>query len=220
MRDIEVLRQWIRVVTLIAAIAATSFPAVYAFFPWRARPLGRVLMLQGVTLAAALNISLILSFVRPNNIMVLFWINAVILTGIAVSTSSLTYMVWKLNTTQGRGDVVLLSGKVYDVMKAVAQVWLPAAGALYFALAQVWGLPSAEQVSGTVLAVDTFLGVILGLSSKTYNAGPKYAADLEIFEGEEGGSNLRINNVDLQAFIGKKDVTFRIVDKQAAETRT
>jgi hypothetical protein len=177
-------------------------------------------MLQGVTLAAALNISLILSFVRPNNIMVLFWINAVILTGIAVSTSSLTYMVWKLNTTQGRGDVVLLSGKVYDVLKAVAQVWLPAAGTLYFALAQVWGLPSAEQVSGTVLAVDTFLGVILGLSSKTYNSGPKYAGALEVFENEDGGTNLRMKSVDLQAFVNKQEVTFRIVEAPKVEVRT
>lgn len=63
-----------------------------------------------------------------------------------------------------------LTGKTYDVLKAFAQLWLPAAGTLYFALAGIWGLPAAEQVLGTIVAVDTFLGVILGISSANYNS--------------------------------------------------
>jgi hypothetical protein len=46
---------------------------------------------------------------------------------------------------------------------------LPAAGTLYFALAGIWGLPYGEQVVGTITAIDTFLGVILGISTSRYN---------------------------------------------------
>ena len=63
-----------------------------------------------------------------------------------------------------------MSNKVYDVLKKVAQIWLPAAGALYFALAQLWGLPYAEQIVGTITAVDAFLGAVLGISTRLYNA--------------------------------------------------
>lgn len=62
-----------------------------------------------------------------------------------------------------------ISDKTYDVLKWTAQYLLPAAGTLYFALAGIWGLPYGEQVVGTVTAVDTFLGVILGISSIQYN---------------------------------------------------
>lgn len=61
-----------------------------------------------------------------------------------------------------------MSNKMYDVLKWIAQLFLPAAGALYFALANIWGLPYGEQIVGTITAVDAFLGVILGISSKAY----------------------------------------------------
>lgn len=62
-----------------------------------------------------------------------------------------------------------LSNKVYDVLKWIAQLLLPALGTLYFALAGIWGFPYGEQIIGTITAVDVFLGVILGISSATYN---------------------------------------------------
>ena len=61
-----------------------------------------------------------------------------------------------------------MSNKVYDVLKWIAQYFLPAIGTLYFALADTWGLPFAEEIVGTVVAVDTFLGVILGISTVQY----------------------------------------------------
>lgn len=62
-----------------------------------------------------------------------------------------------------------LTNKTYDVLKWVAQYLLPAAGTLYFALSGIWGLPYGEQIVGTITAVDTFLGVILGISTMQYN---------------------------------------------------
>lgn len=61
-----------------------------------------------------------------------------------------------------------MSNTVYDILKWIAQLFLPAAGALYFALANIWGLPYGEEIVGTITAVDAFLGVILGISSKAY----------------------------------------------------
>ncbi len=66
-----------------------------------------------------------------------------------------------------------MSNKVYDVLKFIAQILLPALGTLYFALAGIWGFPYAEQVVGTITAVDTFLGVVLGISSANYNKEEK-----------------------------------------------
>ena len=62
-----------------------------------------------------------------------------------------------------------MSNKVYDVLKWIAMYLLPAFGTLYFALASIWGLPYGEQIVGTITAIDTFLGVILGISTVQYN---------------------------------------------------
>ena len=62
-----------------------------------------------------------------------------------------------------------MSNKVYDTLKWIAMYLLPAVGTLYFALAGIWGLPYGEQIVGTITAIDTFLGVILGISTAQYN---------------------------------------------------
>ena len=63
----------------------------------------------------------------------------------------------------------ILSDKAYDILKWVALVLLPALGALYFGLAGIWGFPYGEQIVGTITVLDTFLGVILGISTIQYN---------------------------------------------------
>ena len=62
-----------------------------------------------------------------------------------------------------------MNNQVYDILKWIAMFLLPALGTLYFALSSIWGLPYGEQIVGTITAIDTFLGVILGLSSVKYN---------------------------------------------------
>lgn len=61
-----------------------------------------------------------------------------------------------------------MNNKVYDILKWIAQIVLPALGALYFALAQIWGLPFGEEIVGTITAIDCFLGAILGISNVQY----------------------------------------------------
>lgn len=63
---------------------------------------------------------------------------------------------------------MIMSDKLYDTLKWIAQIALPALGTLYFALAATWGLPYGEQVVGTITAVDTFLGALLGISAANY----------------------------------------------------
>lgn len=61
-----------------------------------------------------------------------------------------------------------MSNKMYDVLKWLAMVLLPATATLYFALAGIWGFPHGEEIVGTITAIDTFLGVLLGISSAQY----------------------------------------------------
>lgn len=62
-----------------------------------------------------------------------------------------------------------MSNKVYDILKWISLIVLPAIGTLYFALAGIWGLPYGEEVVGTIVAIDTFLGALLGISTAQYN---------------------------------------------------
>lgn len=61
-----------------------------------------------------------------------------------------------------------MSNKTYDILKWIAMYFLPALGTLYFALAGIWGLPFGEEIVGTITALDTFLGVIIGISNARY----------------------------------------------------
>lgn len=62
----------------------------------------------------------------------------------------------------------MLPNKVYDVLKWIAQIVLPALGALYFGLAQIWGLPYGEEIVGTITVIDAFMGALLGISTVQY----------------------------------------------------
>lgn len=62
-----------------------------------------------------------------------------------------------------------MSNRVYDCLKWIAQILLPALGTLYYAVAKIWGLPYIEEIVGTITAVDLFLGALLGISTIQYN---------------------------------------------------
>jgi hypothetical protein len=62
-----------------------------------------------------------------------------------------------------------LTNKAYDVLKWIALIAMPALATLYIALAGIWGFPFAEEVVGTITAVDMFLGTLLGISTYKYN---------------------------------------------------
>lgn len=62
-----------------------------------------------------------------------------------------------------------MSNKVYDILKYIALIVLPALGTLYFALAKIWGFPYGAEIVGTISAVDAFLGALLKISTDQYN---------------------------------------------------
>ena len=62
-----------------------------------------------------------------------------------------------------------MENRVYDVLKYIAQIVLPAIAPLYFALAKIWGFPYGAEIVGTISAVDAFLGALLQISTNQYN---------------------------------------------------
>lgn len=72
-----------------------------------------------------------------------------------------------------------MNKRIYDTLKWIAQILLPALGALYAALAGIWGWPYAEAVVGTISAVDVFLGAVLMMDSR------KFFEDKEIVQKDE-----------------------------------
>lgn len=64
-----------------------------------------------------------------------------------------------------------LNNKVYDVMKWIVMIVLPALSALYVGLGSIWGWPYIEQVAGSISCVTVFMGALLGISSASYNKG-------------------------------------------------
>lgn len=102
-----------------------------------------------------------------------------------------------------------MKGKTYDVVKEVAQLYLPAAGTLYVGLAAIWGFPAAEEVSGTVIVVDTFLGAILKLSQIQYDARNVDGGVIDF--GEDGTSpSFTMDTHPLNWSQGVDSVTFKV----------
>lgn len=116
------------------------------------------------------------------------------------------------NTDAPEEPTPWLNDKAYNVVKFVAQVVLPALGTFYFAVAGIWGLPAAEQVVGTIVAVDTFLGVILGISSAQYAAiVPKHDGVLTVQQFDENNGSIKLDLIDHPAELASKSVaTFRV----------
>jgi len=105
----------------------------------------------------------------------------------------------------------MFSNKVYNVLKFCALILFPALGTLYFTLAGIWNLPNAEGVVGTIVAVDTFLGVILGISTSKYNkSDARYDGDVTIVEGE-GDTTLTLGVDDPPSILNKKELVFKVL---------
>lgn len=112
--------------------------------------------------------------------------------------------------SETKNTALIKSNVTYDFLKQVAQLYLPALATLYFALAQTWGLPAAEQVMGTVVAVDTFLGVVLHISNLQYeNSGAKYGGTITVEEDDVKRFSLNLDG-DPDELENMKEVTFKI----------
>ena len=108
----------------------------------------------------------------------------------------------------------LISNRAYDIMKWVVQLLLPALGTLYFTLGNIWSLSNVEQVCGTILAIATFLGATLRISTKSYlNSDAPYDGNLIVTEDDEGSKTVVLevsDNLDLYEIDKKDSVAFKV----------
>ena len=110
---------------------------------------------------------------------------------------------------------MVLSNKVYDTIKFLTLVLLPGLATLYFAVAQIWGLPKAEEVVGTISAISVFLGVLARVSTSAYLASPNpYDGDMVVINRDGGGKTLSMElNGDPARLLEQKTVTFRMTQQ-------
>lgn len=97
MDDVETLFTWLKIFAWIAAIGSTAFPILYAFSPWYKSPLGRMLMLQAVAFALALDLTLLGFYGYPSSIVAGLWLSFFVFGLIAFATISLTVLLWRTN---------------------------------------------------------------------------------------------------------------------------
>lgn len=109
-------------------------------------------------------------------------------------------------------NTALLSDSTYNKIKSSVQLLIPAICALYLAIAGIWGLPYSQQIVGTLTAIATFLGVLLKVSTKSYdNSDAKYDGKVVVEDGEDGQKlfSLELND-DPLALQNKESVTFKV----------
>ena len=62
-----------------------------------------------------------------------------------------------------------LPNKVYDLLKWITMIVIPALATAYVGLAAVWGWPYADETAKTAAVICTMLGALLGISTAQYN---------------------------------------------------
>mgnify|MGYP000846789538 CR=1 FL=1 len=107
----------------------------------------------------------------------------------------------------------IFTGKLYDFIKKLVQVIIPGFSAMYFAFANIWGLPGAEQVVGSLAAINLFLGLLIGVSSRQYKAlNLPYDGSIVVTPKQDGGTLFTLElNSDPNDLPLKKSVVFDIV---------
>lgn len=116
-------------------------------------------------------------------------------------------------SSHAKSKTPLLGDTGYNAMKPTATIILPALGALYFALAQIWGLPKAEEVTGSIAAINTFVGVILAVSSKTYNnSDARFVGEIQVHDDGDKKTAALVVDGDPEDILRMKEATFKIND--------
>ena len=106
---------------------------------------------------------------------------------------------------------VSFGNKVYDVLKFIALIGLPSVTTLYFVLGGIWHLPATEPVIGTMTAVDTFLGAILGLSSKSYS--PHVDGTIHVDDSHPDVMGMQIKfHTSQEELAGKNEAHFKVTN--------
>lgn len=117
-----------------------------------------------------------------------------------------------IEETNSKSKDYLINNKTYDFLKKLVQIILPAFGTFYLTFGNVWDLPGTKQVSDTIIALCTFIGVLLSISARSYNkSDSKYDGSIEIINREDGSKLYSLNLNDAAEKIDeKKNVNFKV----------
>jgi len=109
---------------------------------------------------------------------------------------------------------VYLPPKVYDKLKFLVLILLPAFSTFYFAFGNIWGFPNVEKVIGSVTATELFLGAIIGISAASYKRSDA-RIDGEIHLGIDGGgisaANLVVPGDPETMLMTRDEITFKVI---------
>lgn len=98
---------------------------------------------------------------------------------------------------------MVLNSNVYDGLKWLVQIVLPAIGTCYAALAVLWGFPYAEQIVGSISAICVLLGACLRISNSNYDGDGVLTVDRDLDESDENKYSLTLTK-DLATLADKK----------------
>ena len=102
-----------------------------------------------------------------------------------------------------------LGNRVYDVLKFIAQIGIPSLTSLYFVLAGIWNFPDVVPVTATLTAFDTFLGALLGLSSKSYS--PPADGHVLVDNSDPDLLGMQVNLHDPQQAATKSNIHLKVM---------
>jgi hypothetical protein len=90
-------------------------------------------------------------------------------------------------SSHGKTQSPMLGNNAYNLIKKSATVVLPAVATLYFALSQLWNFPEPEKVVASITALNTFLGVLMQVSKKSYYASSvPYVGEIKVENSDDG----------------------------------
>jgi len=110
-----------------------------------------------------------------------------------------------------------IPNEIYDKLKWIVAIVLPAFIAMYSAVAGIWGFPYTEQIVGTLAAITAFLGVILGISTHNYNK--TCDGILHVDTSDETTDNYLFEVDDLDNITDKNKITLKIEDHTNEERK-
>jgi hypothetical protein len=114
-------------------------------------------------------------------------------------------------SSHAKSSKPLLNDVSYNVIKRSATIVLPALATLYFALAQLWNFPEPEKVVASITAFNTFLGVVVQISKKSYYAsGAQYDGEIQIEETNDKKTVSLVLNGDPNDLENMNAATFKV----------
>lgn len=113
------------------------------------------------------------------------------------------------------GTTILLGAKTYDRIKFICTIVLPASITLYVTLGAIWSFPNVEQVVGTLGAIATFLGALIGLSSASYKrSDAKYDGKLLTSVDDDGKITHTLDiDTDLDKIPDMNELNLKVVPR-------